>query len=529
MHRLMHLASAIPWAISPTWLSTILTIANREGPGPEAVAKELGRPLENTRAVEMRGSVAVIPVHGPIFRRANLFSEVSGATSVQVLATDLHLALDTEDVSAVLLDIDSPGGEANGISELAAMIFASRGRKPIHAYVGGTGASAAYWIAAACDRIHIGDTASVGSIGVVRAVPNPKASSAGDIEIVSSQSPNKRPDVTTEDGRAVYQTEVDELATVFVSRVATYRGVSVDTVLARFGKGACLVGASAVAAGMADDLASFEAVLASLSTSTTSAPMGAQASHPTASALAPETTMSLPLNRPARPLAADEDMPQTEDAPAVEPDGDEPAAPAFEVGDEVTVGDRSATVTEVRNGPHYAVEFSDDGSAFQWASEDELGGAASDDAPAAEDDDKDEDPKVRALSMKVRALQAQLLGSKRAEKRGAVDALLASARNERRATPALVAALAAAAPTMRLEHFRAIVSALPKLGPISSVRNPPPAPKQPSSPVDLSFNGKKYAELSWSEREQLHATNKDLFDAMRMAHESEKSNANKPG
>jgi ClpP class serine protease len=528
MHRLMHLAAAIPWAISPTWLSTILTIANREGPGPEAVAKELGRPLENTRAVEMRGSVAVIPVHGPIFRRANVLSEVSGATSVQVLATDLHLALDTEDVSAIVLDIDSPGGEANGISELAAMIYASRGRKPIHAYVGGTGASAAYWIAAACDRIHVGDTASVGSIGVVRAVPNPGASSAKDIEIVSSQSPNKRPDVTTEDGRAVYQTEVDELASVFVSRVAAYRGVSVETVLGRFGKGACLVGASAVAAGMADDLMSFEAVLASLSTSPTSAPMGAQASHPTASAPAPETTMSLPSKPRVRTLAAeDEDMPKTDDVPAVEPDGDEPAAPAFEVGDEVMVGDRSATVTEVRNGPHYAVEFSDDGSAFKWASEDELGSAGGEDAPAAEEDE-DEDPKVRALSMKVRALQAQLLGSKRAEKRGAVDALLATARNERRVTPALVAALAAAAPTMRLEHFRAIVTALPKIGPIASVRNPPPAPKQPSSPVDLSFNGKKYADLSWSEREQLHATNKDLFDAMRMAHESEK-NAPKPG
>jgi ClpP class serine protease len=164
----------------------------------------------------MRGDVAVIPVCGPIFRRANMLSEVSGATSIQVLAQDFNAALANDDVKSIVLEIDSPGGEVTGVSEFAEMVFAARGTKPIVAYVGGDGCSAAYWIASACEHIVVADTAIVGSIGVVRAIPNPGAGTASAIEIVSSQSPNKRPDVKTSKGRAVFQAEVDALADVFV-------------------------------------------------------------------------------------------------------------------------------------------------------------------------------------------------------------------------------------------------------------------------------------------------------------------------
>jgi ClpP class serine protease len=263
MHRLFAVAAAMTWAISPQWLSTILTIANREGAGPEAVAKELGRPLDNTRKVEMRGDVAMIPVCGPIFRRANMLSEVSGATSIQVLAQDFNAALANDDVKSIVLEIDSPGGEVTGVSEFAEMVFAARGSKPIVAYVGGDGCSAAYWIASACEHIVVADTAIVGSIGVVRAIPNPGAGTASAIEIVSSQSPNKRPDVKTSKGRAVFQAEVDALADVFVATVARNRGVSTKTVLKSFGQGGCLIGRNAVDAGMADGVGALESVIAS--------------------------------------------------------------------------------------------------------------------------------------------------------------------------------------------------------------------------------------------------------------------------
>ena len=80
------LAAGAVWAMTPTALETVLEVASRCGEGPEAVSARLGRPLKNTRAVTVRDGVAVVPVVGPLFRRANLLTQVSGATSVEVLA-----------------------------------------------------------------------------------------------------------------------------------------------------------------------------------------------------------------------------------------------------------------------------------------------------------------------------------------------------------------------------------------------------------------------------------------------------------
>jgi ClpP class serine protease len=67
----------------------------------------------------------------------------------------------------------------------------------------------------------------------------------------------------TEDGRAKVQATVDSLAQVFIDRVATFRGVTSRHVIENFGRGGLVVGAAAVAAGMADALGSLESVIAS--------------------------------------------------------------------------------------------------------------------------------------------------------------------------------------------------------------------------------------------------------------------------
>lgn len=263
--RVAELVDAAIWAIEPEWLETIRAIALGEGEGPEAVAARLGRPLQNAQQVEMRGEVAVIPIAGPIFRYANLFTQVSGATSIEIFARDLRTALDEPAVKAIILEINSPGGQVDGINEAANMIRAAE--KPIVAYVSGMGASAGYWLAAAADQIVVDDTAQLGSIGVVTTVMRRKPRTAGgaeEIEIVSSQSPNKRPDVETDEGRAQIQARVDAIADVFVDAVARFRGVERATVLSQFGGGGVKVGAAAIAAGMADRNGSLEGTIAEL-------------------------------------------------------------------------------------------------------------------------------------------------------------------------------------------------------------------------------------------------------------------------
>jgi signal peptide peptidase SppA len=263
--NIFDLAAGRDWALADADLLAIMTIAAREGEGPAAVALRLGRPLDNSRNVELHDGVAVVPLDGPMFRRANMLTEISGATSTEQFGQDFQAALDNPQVKAVVLDISSPGGEVAGVNEVAAAIFAARGAKPIVAYVGDRAASGAYWIASAADRVVLDATAQVGSIGAVarwiKTGDRPGISSG---EIVSTQSPRKRLDPETEAGRADIQREIDAIAQVFIEAVARHRGIDAADVLEHFGQGGVEIGAAAVSRGMADALGSLDSVIADL-------------------------------------------------------------------------------------------------------------------------------------------------------------------------------------------------------------------------------------------------------------------------
>lgn len=250
------LVASQPWAILPDMLEGLCSAANGYT-AAKALEAKAGIPLQGTHGASMRGSVAVVPVIGPIFRYTNLFSQLFGMPALDKLAMDFSAAVANPSVSAIVLNIDSPGGQVAGTAEFAAMVRGSN--KPVIAYVGGMGASAAYWIASAAREIVASRTAMVGGIGVVLGVDARKDPSR--VEIVSSQSPNKRPDVTTEQGRNQIQTMIDAMAQVFIDDVAAYRGVSASAVQSKFGKGDILLGAEAVKAGMVNRTGTLEAVI----------------------------------------------------------------------------------------------------------------------------------------------------------------------------------------------------------------------------------------------------------------------------
>lgn len=258
------LAASRNWLMTADALDSLMAVADRQG-DVEALEARLGRSLDNTRTVSVRDGVAVIPVSGPVFRHANLFTEISGATSTGVLATDIQAALDDPGVKALVLDVDSPGGEATGINELSDLIFNARGQKPIKAYAGGTAASAAYWIASAADEVIVDDTAQLGSVGVVMTLQKRRERDGDKTwEIVSSNAPNKRPDPDTQAGLEQLQTRTDELASVFLDKVARNRGIERAIVNDSFRQGGLATGALAVDAGMADRLGSLEGLVAEL-------------------------------------------------------------------------------------------------------------------------------------------------------------------------------------------------------------------------------------------------------------------------
>lgn len=208
-------------------------IASGQPLDTEAIEQELGRPLDNAQAVSVRDGVARVPVVGTIVQRANLFTSISGGVSTQKLALDLTAARNDPAVHSILLVLDSPGGEAHGINELAGAIREIRdsGEKRIEAYCDGDCASAAYWLASATSRVTADATAAVGSIGVVTRIRNPEA--AGDkqqiLEFWNARSPKKRLDPNSEAGRASIQGYVDDMGDEFIRAVADNRGVQVGS------------------------------------------------------------------------------------------------------------------------------------------------------------------------------------------------------------------------------------------------------------------------------------------------------------
>jgi signal peptide peptidase SppA len=285
MNRALSYVTSQPWMIVPEYLDLIISVVSRErsaeeiakgiasatekreerAASPAALAIKQGEPLGNNNSVRVRDGVAVIEVIGPIVRHADFFSEWSGGISTESLARNFGQALNAPGVSSILLFIDSPGGEAFGIGEFAAMIADRASDKPVTAYIGGYGASAAYYIASAADEVIIDSSAMVGSIGtVMEATDYSKAYEARGIKkhtFVSQQSPKKRPKMGTESGDRELQQLVDDMAQVFVEDVARFRGVSVEKVLSDFGQGGMMIGKKAVDAGLADRISSFESVL----------------------------------------------------------------------------------------------------------------------------------------------------------------------------------------------------------------------------------------------------------------------------
>src|SRR5215467_6271108 len=81
----------------------------------------------------------------------------------------LEAAAANPDVSAIVLDVDSPGGTVAGTPETAAAVRRAAEVKPVVAVANSLAASAAYWIASQASSLVVGPSADVGSIGVISA------------------------------------------------------------------------------------------------------------------------------------------------------------------------------------------------------------------------------------------------------------------------------------------------------------------------------------------------------------------------
>lgn len=332
--RVISRITGAPWLIQSEALGTIIEVASRGVPDEaalaawkndaarEALATRQGDRLGNSPSAKVRDGIAIIPVAGPIFRYSNLFTAFSGATSLGDLAENLQAAMSDSRVRGILLEIDSPGGEATGIDQAAALVADAARLKPTVAFVEGYAMSAAYWLASAAGEIVISSTGMVGSLGAVFNIADrtEAESKAGmrRYRIVSTQTPNKLFDPGTETGAAKLQALADRLADEFLGAAAANRGLTVEELLAASDGGGSLMGADAVAVRLGDSVGGFEETLARLAAGDAKLRTASKPKPPSATGPAPRAT------------TMEHDMKTMPDAPAPAPDAatEQPTAPA---------------------------------------------------------------------------------------------------------------------------------------------------------------------------------------------------------
>ena len=231
------------WAIQYRQLDTIISVYRRAMSGEiadfEAIKAQFDTDLENKpQGLTIIDGVAIVPIQGVIAKKMNLFHKISGGASTQLIERDFLQALNDTNVDHIILDIDSPGGNVDGIETLANTIKAARGVKPITAFIDGLGASAAFWIASAADRIIVSEkTAFVGSIGVFQV--HVDESQAHELQgqkqtVIRAGKFKAFPDSSeplTEEGQGILQAEVNQIFKIFVETVAENRGISIESVL----------------------------------------------------------------------------------------------------------------------------------------------------------------------------------------------------------------------------------------------------------------------------------------------------------
>lgn len=211
--------------------------------------------------------VAIIPIHGSLINR---FGQCYGyVTGYNFIRRQRDAAMADPDVTAIVYDVNSGGGEAAGCFELADESFALRGTKPTISVVDSACYSAAYALASTSDQVVVTPTGGAGSVGVYTMhVDMSKMLENLGLEITLIHAGEHKVDghpyaELPEDVRADMQKSVDATYNKFVESVARNRNLSVEAV--KDTQARCYSADDALALGLIDSVASpLEAIRAFL-------------------------------------------------------------------------------------------------------------------------------------------------------------------------------------------------------------------------------------------------------------------------
>lgn len=279
MLSLISNVSGRPWAIRGELAAHVHGLMLREGlPGLRHLV-ELKRDVhafdDDSRPGARRGYgtplggglVAVIPVIGTLTQRGATINSM-GTRSTDAIANEVRSAAADPSVDAIVLEIDSPGGEVFGITEAAAAIREAGKVKPVVAHANSVAASAGYWLFSAASEGWVTPGGQIGSVGVYclhvdasKAIEDMGEKwtfvSAGKFKVEGNPA-----EPLSDEARLSMQASVNRYYEMFTADVAKGRRVSLKRVQGGFGEGRMLGAQAAVEEKMADGVATLEQAIA---------------------------------------------------------------------------------------------------------------------------------------------------------------------------------------------------------------------------------------------------------------------------
>lgn len=286
MHHFAHLAQRlfnVPLAIHPAKAEVVMAalserlgisrIVRLGGQNIEPMAFDEGDDFRaagsNPRGgYDLVAGVAVIPVCGTLVQKLGTLRPYSGMTGYDGIRQNVLTAIADPEVKAIVLDIDSPGGEVAGCFDLVDTIYKARGSKPIWGILDEMAYSAGYAIASACDRITVPRTGGTGSVGVISMhVDWSQALTESGFKVTFITYGERKADGAAElplskEALERFQSDIDTMGELFVETVARNRALPAEKV--RETQAATFLGASGVDMGLADEVMAPDAAFLAL-------------------------------------------------------------------------------------------------------------------------------------------------------------------------------------------------------------------------------------------------------------------------
>lgn len=261
------------WLTTKPNLTLILEIVNRHINGDLLSDEEIQARIEaanngdrNHQTPEVAGGVGILPIYGSIFPKSNLMTQISGATSLETLSSNLNDLMANDQVKSIIMDIDSPGGIYEMTMEAGNLIREARDTKPIYAVANAEANSGAYWLASQASKFYVTPSGKVGSIGVYTVHEDRSEQDKREgrkVSIISAgefKAAGNPHEPLTEEARSYIQEHIDEAHEQFKLAVMKGRGISRKQV-EEFADGRVFSASKAEALGMVDGIKTLDSVM----------------------------------------------------------------------------------------------------------------------------------------------------------------------------------------------------------------------------------------------------------------------------